>query len=185
MATARHSSHMRLGVNIDHVATVRQARKAAQPEPISAAVLAELAGADGITVHLRGDRRHIQEHDVELLRATVSTRLNVEMAATSEMIGIALRIKPHQVTLVPERADELTTTGGLDVVCRRASIEKAVERLRRGGISTSLFIDADGKQVADPMRRSRPTPAQERERASVGRRKPASNNDSTCWPGTA
>ena len=124
---------MRLGVNIDHVATVRQARKAPEPDPVAAAVLAELAGADGITVHLRGDRRHMQERDVELLRATVSTRLNVEMAATREMVGIALRIKPHQVTLVPERANELTTTGGLDVVRRGASIGRAVKRLQRAG----------------------------------------------------
>ncbi len=138
---------MRLGVNIDHVATVRQARKAPEPEPVAAAVLAELAGADGITVHLRGDRRHIQERDVELLRATVSTRLNVEMAATREMVGIALRIKPHQVTLVPERANELTTTGGLDVVRRSASVEKAVKRLQGSGIATSLFIDASVSQV--------------------------------------
>ena len=138
---------MRLGVNIDHVATVRQARKAPEPEPIAAAVLAELAGADGITVHLRGDRRHIQERDVQLLRATVATRLNVEMAATAEMIGIALRIKPHQVTLVPERANELTTAGGLDVVRRATSIEKAVKRLQGAGIVTSLFIDADRAQV--------------------------------------
>ncbi len=138
---------MRLGVNIDHVATVRQARKAPEPDPVAAAVLAELAGADGITVHLRGDRRHMQERDVELLRATVSTRLNVEMAATREMVGIALRIKPHQVTLVPERANELTTTGGLDVVRRGTSIGRAVKRLQSAGIATSLFIDADVTQV--------------------------------------
>ena len=104
---------MRLGVNIDHVATVRQARKAREPEPVAAAVLAELAGAQGITVHLRGDRRHIQERDLELLRAVLSTKLNIEMAATTEMVGIARRIQPDQVTLVPEHRRELTTTGGL------------------------------------------------------------------------
>ena len=138
---------MRLYINIDHVATVRQARKAPEPEPVAAAVLAELAGADGITVHLRGDRRHIQERDVELLCATITTRLNVEMAATREMVGIALRVGPHQVTLVPERANELTTTGGLDVVRRLVSVEKVVKQLHAAGIATSLFIDADVRQV--------------------------------------
>ena len=138
---------MRLGVNIDHVATVRQARKAREPEPVAAAVLAELAGAQGITVHLRSDRRHIQERDLELLRQIMSTKLNVEMAATREMIDIATRIKPDQVTLVPEHANELTTTGGLDVVRHAASMRKAVERLRSGEINVSLFIDADPVQV--------------------------------------
>ena len=138
---------MRLGVNIDHVATVREARKGHDPEPVAAAVLAELAGADGITVHLRGDRRHIQERDVELLRAVVSTRLNVEMAATREMVDIAVGVKPHQVTLVPERPNELTTTGGLDVVRRAASLKKTVGRLQRAGIAVSVFIDPDGPQV--------------------------------------
>ena len=138
---------MRLGVNIDHVATVREARKGREPEPVAAAVLAELAGADGITVHLRGDRRHIQERDVELLRAIVSTRLNVEMAATAEMVEISTRLKPHQVTLVPEHPSELTTTGGLDVVRRAASLTKTVRRLQRAGIAVSLFIDPEGLQV--------------------------------------
>lgn len=138
---------MRLGVNIDHVATVREARKTREPEPISAAVLAELGGADGITVHLRGDRRHIQERDVELLREVVSTRLNVEMATTREMVKIATHLKPHQVTLVPERPHELTTTGGLDVVCHAVSLEKTVARLKRAGIGVSLFIDPDEPQV--------------------------------------
>jgi len=138
---------MRLGVNIDHVATVREARKGREPEPVAAAVLAELAGADGITVHLRGDRRHIQERDVELLRSIVSTRLNVEMAATAEMVEIAIGLKPHQVTLVPERASELTTTGGLDVVRRAAALKKTVRRLQRAGIAVSLFVDPDGPQL--------------------------------------
>ena len=138
---------MRLGVNIDHVATVREARKSREPEPVTAAVLAELGGADGITVHLRGDRRHIQERDVELLREVVSTRLNVEMASTREMVEIATRLKPHQVTLVPEHPNELTTTGGLDVIRHAGSLEKTVTRLQRAGIVVSLFIDPDGPQV--------------------------------------
>ncbi len=138
---------MRLGVNIDHVATIRQARKAREPEPIAAAMLAELAGAEGITVHLRGDRRHIQERDLELLREVISTRLNVEMAATRAMVRIATRIKPDRVTLVPERRDELTTTGGLDVVRHAASVKTTVGRLRDAGICVSLFIDADVAQV--------------------------------------
>src|SRR5687768_18209967 len=104
---------MRLAVNIDHIATIREARKTDEPDPVAAAVLCELGGAQGITVHLRGDRRHIQDRDVELLKKTVSTHLNIEMAATSEMIRIAQTIKPHQVTLVPERKDEITTEGGL------------------------------------------------------------------------
>ena len=138
---------MRLGVNIDHVATVRQARLAPEPEPVAAAVLAELAGAHGITVHLRGDRRHIQERDLELLRQVVATKLNLEMAATPEMIDIAARVKPHQVTLVPEQPEELTTTGGLDVVRHRAALRIVVESVRRAGIRTSLFVDADLSQV--------------------------------------
>ena len=138
---------MRLGVNIDHVATVRQARLAPEPEPVAAAVLAELAGAHGITVHLRGDRRHIQERDLELLRQVVATKLNLEMAATPEMIDIAVRVKPHQVTLVPEQPEELTTTGGLDVARHVAALRIVVQSIRRAGIRTSLFIDADSAQV--------------------------------------
>jgi pyridoxine 5-phosphate synthase len=138
---------MRLGVNIDHVATVREARKAPEPEPIAAAVLAELGGADGITVHLRGDRRHIQERDVELLRRVSSTRLNVEMAATTEMLEIATRLKPHQVTLVPEHPNELTTTGGLDIVRHARALKTAVARLQGAGMTVSLFIDATPAQV--------------------------------------
>ena len=138
---------MRLGVNIDHVATVREARKALEPEPIAAAVLAELGGADGITVHLRGDRRHIQERDVELLRRVSSTRLNVEMAATTEMLEIATRLKPHQVTLVPEHPNELTTTGGLDVVRQARALKTAVARLQAAGMTVCLFVDATSAQV--------------------------------------
>lgn len=138
---------MRLAVNIDHVATVRQARLAPEPEPVTAALLAELAGAEGITVHLRGDRRHIQERDLELLRQVIATKLNVEMAATSEMVEIATRIKPDQVTLVPEKPDELTTTGGLDVVRHAGPIGRVVRRLHRAGVTTSLFIDPGAAQV--------------------------------------
>lgn len=138
---------MRLGVNIDHVATVRQARQAPEPEPVAAAVLAELAGAHGITVHLRGDRRHIQVRDLELLRQVVATRLNLEMAATPEMMEIAVRVKPQQVTLVPEQPDELTTTGGLDVDSHHAALRIVVESVRRAGIRASLFVDADLAQV--------------------------------------
>ena len=138
---------MRLGVNIDHVATVRQARMAAEPEPVTAALLAELAGAHGITVHLRGDRRHIQERDLELLRQVVATKLNVEMAATAEMIHIAVRVKPDQVTLVPEQPQELTTTGGLDVVRHADGLAGAIGSLRGAGIRTSLFIDTDVSQI--------------------------------------
>ena len=138
---------MRLGVNIDHVATVRQARMAAEPEPVTAALLAELAGAHGITVHLRGDRRHIQERDLALLRQVIATKLNVEMAATAEMIDIAVRVRPDQVTLVPEQPQELTTTGGLDVVRHADGLAHAIGSLRGAGIRTSLFIDTDISQV--------------------------------------
>ncbi len=138
---------MRLGVNIDHIATIREARKAREPEPVAAAILAELAGAHGITVHLRGDRRHIKERDVELLRQVVSTKLNIEMAATAEMAAIASRIGPDQVTLVPEQPHELTTQGGLDVVANRASVREAVSALRQAGITVSIFIDPEPAQV--------------------------------------
>lgn len=139
---------MRLAVNIDHIATIREARKAREPEPVAAALLAELAGAEGITVHVRGDRRHIKERDVELLRQVVATKLNIEMAATPEMTAIAARIRPDQVTLVPEQPHELTTQGGLDVVANRAAVETAVAALRAAGIRVSIFIDADAAQVA-------------------------------------
>jgi len=139
---------IRLGVNIDHVATLRQARRAQEPDPVHAAVLAELAGAHGITVHLRADRRHIQDRDVHVLRQTVKTRLNVEMAATPEMVAIAREIRPDQVTLVPERPAELTTEGGLDVIAQRPAVERATAELRQAGIEVSLFVDPRADQVA-------------------------------------
>jgi pyridoxine 5-phosphate synthase len=137
----------RLQVNIDHVATVRQARRAVEPDPVHAAVLAELAGATGITVHLREDRRHIQDRDVEILRRTVRTRLNLEMAASEEMVAIARRLRPDMCTLVPERREELTTEGGLDVLAHRATVERAVRALSADGIEVSLFIDAREPQI--------------------------------------
>jgi pyridoxine 5-phosphate synthase len=137
----------KLGVNIDHIATVRQARQALEPDPVAAAILAEIAGADGITVHLRGDRRHIQDRDVLRLRETVTTRLNLEMAANPEMVQIALSLRPDQSTLVPERESEITTEGGLDVVENRDAVEKAIQELVQGGIQVSLFIDPDPDQV--------------------------------------
>ena len=142
---------MRLAVNIDHVATVREARKAREPEPLSAAMLAELGGAEGITVHLRGDRRHIKDRDVELLRQTVSTKLNIEMAATSEMVRVAMQVMPDQVTLVPERPQEVTTTGGLDVVLQATLLKDVVQQLHDAGTRVSLFIDA----ALDQVRKSR------------------------------
>ncbi|MGQ9669068.1 MAG: pyridoxine 5'-phosphate synthase [Desulfosoma sp.] len=137
----------RLAVNVDHVATVRQARLAMEPDPVMAAALAELAGAQGIVVHLREDRRHIQDRDVEILRQTVKTRLNLEMAATEEMLETALRIKPDVVTLVPEKRQELTTEGGLDVVLYEEALAEAISRLHQGGISVSLFINPDPKHI--------------------------------------
>ena len=138
---------MRLAVNIDHIATIREARKTDEPDPVAAAVLCELAGAQGITVHLRGDRRHIQDRDVEMLRRTVTTHLNIEMAATSEMVRIAQTIKPHQVTLVPERKDEVTTEGGLDVVLHSGNVEKVVAQLLDARIDVSIFVDPDLEQI--------------------------------------
>jgi pyridoxine 5-phosphate synthase len=136
-----------LGVNIDHIANVRQARRTVEPDPVSYALLAELGGADGITVHLREDRRHIQDRDVELLRQLVRSRLNLEMAATAEMEAIALRIKPDMVTLVPEHRQEVTTEGGLDVISQLAELRAMVTRLQSAGIGVSLFVDADGPQL--------------------------------------
>jgi len=140
---------LRLGVNIDHVATVRQARRAREPDPVHAAVLAELGGADGITVHLRGDRRHIQDRDVQVLRQTVRSRLNIEMAATQEMTHLALTVKPEQVTLVPERREELTTEGGLDVVLNSVQVRPVVRTIQEGGIEVSLFVDPELEQVKE------------------------------------
>jgi pyridoxine 5-phosphate synthase len=138
---------IRLGVNIDHVATVRQARRAREPDPVAAAVLATLGGADGITVHLREDRRHIQDRDVFLLRETVTTRLNLELAAYDEIVAIALKVKPDEATLVPEKRQELTTEGGLDVIATEKATKSAVQRLKAAGIHVSLFIDPDSAQV--------------------------------------
>jgi pyridoxine 5-phosphate synthase len=139
----------RLGVNIDHVATVRQARRAPEPDPVHAAVLAELGGAEGITVHLRSDRRHIQDRDVEILRQVIKTRLNVEMAATQEMVRTALTVKPDQVTLVPERREELTTEGGLDAVLNSVQLRPTVKTLAEGSVHVSLFVDPNLEQVKE------------------------------------
>ncbi len=138
---------MRLAVNIDHIATLREARKAREPEPVAAALFAEMAGAQGITVHLRTDRRHIKERDVELLRQTIATKLNVEMAVTADMARVALQIRPDQVTLVPERPQELTTEGGLDVVLQAAAVKDFIRQMHDAGTRVSIFLDADGDQV--------------------------------------
>jgi pyridoxine 5-phosphate synthase len=138
---------IRLGVNIDHVATVRQARRALEPDPVAAAVLALLGGADGVTVHLREDRRHIQDRDVRLLRQTVTERLNLEMAAVEAIVDIACEVKPDEATLVPERREELTTEGGLDVVSHQKVVSRAIERLSAAGIEISLFVDPDLRQI--------------------------------------
>jgi pyridoxine 5-phosphate synthase len=138
---------MRLGVNVDHVATLREARKAREPDPLAAAILAELAGADGITIHLRGDRRHIQEKDLELLRRAVQTRLNLEAAATPSTVAIAATHKPDTVTLVPERREEITTEGGLDVLLNQNLVRKTVVDLREAGVEVSIFVDPDFDQI--------------------------------------
>lgn len=139
--------NVRLGVNIDHIATIREARKTNEPDPIAAAIIAELAGADGITVHLRGDRRHIQERDVKLLREIITTRLNVEMSATTEMMKVISSIKPDTATLVPERREEITTEGGLDVSLNATHLTRAITVLEDSGISTSIFVDPDLDQI--------------------------------------
>lgn len=138
---------IRLGVNIDHVATLRQARGTLYPSVVQAALLAESAGADSITLHLREDRRHIQDRDVEILRELLQTRMNLEMAVTDEMVGIALRLKPHDVCLVPEKREELTTEGGLDVEAHFDRVREACRRLGDAGIRVSLFIDAGTRQL--------------------------------------
>jgi len=137
----------RLSVNVDHVATLRQARHTVYPDPVDAARLAEAAGAAGVTVHLRVDRRHIQDHDVERLRGTVAGKLNLEMSTAPEMLAIALRIKPDQVTLVPERPDEVTTEGGLDLARQGLPVMTAAERLAAAGIAVSVFVDPDPWQI--------------------------------------
>jgi len=139
--------YQRLYINVDHVATIRQARRGAEPDPVAAAVECERAGADGITAHLREDRRHIQDDDIERLAAAVKTVLNLEMACTPEMLALAERLHPHQVTLVPEKREEITTEGGLDVVRGAAQLRDGVARLNAAGIRTSLFIDPDDASV--------------------------------------
>src|SRR5947209_20237801 len=134
---------LRLGVNIDHVATVRQARRAPEPDPVAAAVLALLGGADGITVHLREDRRHIQDRVVQLLRQVVTRRLNLEMAAVPAIVDVACAVKPDEATLVPERREELTTEGGLDVVGNQKTVSQAVQRLVAAGVEVSVFVDPE------------------------------------------
>ncbi len=136
-----------LMVNVDHIATVRQARRGDEPDPVLAAALAELGGCDGIIVHLREDRRHIQDRDLELLRQTVSSRLNLEMAAVPAMVGKARQIKPEMATLVPEKRQELTTEGGLDILTHRTSVRSAVRALQQAGILVSLFVDPDPRQI--------------------------------------
>lgn len=137
----------KLSVNVDHIATIRQARGGTEPDPVTAAAFAELAGADGITVHLREDRRHIQDRDVMLLRRTIQTRLNLEMAATEEMVGIALKVVPYSVTLVPERRKELTTEGGLDAGRLRQTLAPQIELLQQAGIVVSLFVAPELEQL--------------------------------------
>ena len=138
---------IRLGVNIDHVATIRQARLGREPDPVAAAVLATLGGADGITIHLREDRRHIQDRDLLVLKGIVTTRLNLEMATAEEIVQLALRVLPDEATLVPEKRQELTTEGGLDLIAHADTVRSAVSRLRQAGIHVSLFIDPDIKQI--------------------------------------
>lgn len=136
-----------LGVNIDHVATVRQARRTTEPDPVWAATLAQLGGADGITLHLREDRRHIQDRDLRVLRETVTVKLNLELAANAEIVAIACQNKPDQATLVPEKREEVTTEGGLDLLANRAAVAEAIAVLRASGIGISLFLDADRRQL--------------------------------------
>lgn len=138
---------IRLGVNIDHVATVRQARGGVEPEPIAAAILAETAGADGIVCHLREDRRHIRDRDLDLLRRIVTTQLNLEMAAVDEMVRIASKVHPDMVTLVPERREELTTEGGLEVIRQKNRLKKVIKTLHENDIEVSIFIDPDTNQI--------------------------------------
>lgn len=137
----------RLGVNIDHIATLRQARGGIEPDPIQGATLAELAGAEGIVVHLREDRRHIQDRDLRLLREVIKIKLNMEMAPTDEMVKIAASVKPHMVTFVPERREELTTEGGLDIINNRKHLESSIGVLHENGIGVSLFLDPDINQI--------------------------------------
>jgi len=137
----------KLGVNVDHVATVRQARRTNEPDPVWAAALAQLGGADGITIHLREDRRHIQDRDLRILRETVTVKLNLEMACSDEIVQIACQTRPDQATLVPERREEITTEGGLDVVGQQGRVAEVVRRLQDAGIVVSLFLDPDARQI--------------------------------------
>jgi pyridoxine 5-phosphate synthase len=148
--------HPRLAVNVDHIATLRQARQGLEPDPVAAAILAEVAGASGIIVHLREDRRHIQDRDLRLLREVVRTQLNLEMAATDEMVKIALEVLPDVVTLVPERRQEVTTEGGLDVAGQEERITEVIRALAEGGIRVSLFVDPDPAQVKAAKRTGAP-----------------------------
>lgn len=145
--SSRDATVPKLGVNIDHVATIRQARRTIEPDPVWAAAIAELAGADGITLHLREDRRHIQDRDLRVMKETVQVKLNLEMAAEEEMTRIALEVRPEQCTLVPEKREEVTTEGGLDVVSNYDRVRKSVDELLAAGIEVSLFIDPDEKQI--------------------------------------
>jgi pyridoxine 5-phosphate synthase len=170
-----------LGVNIDHVATVRQARRTYEPDPVWAAALAEMGGADGITIHLREDRRHISDRDLRILRQTVTVKLNLELACESEVLTIACDVKPDQATLVPEKREEVTTEGGLDVLGQRDRVARAVDQLRQAGVSVSLFLDPDPRQIEEAARLAvdavelhtgqyalaAPGPAQERELANL------------------
>ncbi len=145
--TNQEKPPLTLGVNIDHIATIRQARRTTEPDPVAAAVLAELGGADGITTHLREDRRHIQDRDVRILRETVQTHLNLEMAPTEEMMALALEVKPDYATVVPEKREEVTTEGGLDVAGDVSRMTNLVEKLQGADIPVSWFIDPDPKQI--------------------------------------
>lgn len=139
---------LELGINVDHVATLREARRTYEPDPVWAAAAAEVGGADCITIHLREDRRHIQDRDLRLLRETTTVKLNLEMATDDEVVDLACRVCPDQATLVPERREEVTTEGGLDIVTHRAAVEKTVNRLHDAGIQVSMFLDADERQIA-------------------------------------
>jgi pyridoxine 5-phosphate synthase len=141
-----------LGVNIDHIATIRQARRTFEPDPVWAAALAELGGADCITLHLREDRRHINDRDLQILRQTVTVKLNLEMACNEEIIKIALSVKPDQATLVPERREEITTEGGLDIITQKTRAADAIRRLQDAGISVSLFLDPEASQIEEAAR---------------------------------
>jgi pyridoxine 5-phosphate synthase len=141
-----------LGVNIDHVATLRQARRTYEPDPVWSAALAELGGADGITIHLREDRRHISDRDLRILRQTVAVKLNLEMACAPEILAIAREVKPDQATLVPEKREEITTEGGLDICGQHERVARTVDGLRQAGISVSLFLDPDRRQIDEAAR---------------------------------